>query len=237
MLADDVVQPGAAQGHAGSQVDTHADGALVQVGLAAGLAGRQAQHGHHRVAHQHDDANVRHAFVADALEDLVGGDPVLDQRTVAVPAQRVQAGEDARDLVLDLLVADDLARHRAVAVLEAVGDHQDAVTTGALRRLDDEIAAPTNDLVELLDLFLGLDDAVHFRHMDAGRQGALLGDDLVIDDRVQVALVVLQHVVRVAPVDTHDAPGLQGFPRLDQAKHQASAFFRNALKRTSSVRR
>ncbi|MNC52516.1 hypothetical protein D3C75_1018650 [compost metagenome] len=154
-----------------------------------------------------------------------------------MPAEGVQPSEDAGNLVLDFLMADDLARHCAVAVLEAVGDYQDAVTAGALRRLDDEIAATADDLVELLDLFFGLDDAVHFRHMDAGRQCALLGDDLVVDDRVQVALVVLQHVVRVAPVDTHDAPGLQGFPRLDQAKHQASAFFRNALKRTSSVRR
>jgi hypothetical protein len=87
VFGDDVVQPGAAQGQAGGQVDADADGALVQVGLAAGLAGRQAQHGHHRVAHQHDDADVRHAFVADALEDLVRGHPVLDQRAVAVPAQ------------------------------------------------------------------------------------------------------------------------------------------------------
>ncbi len=139
--------------------------------------------------------------------------------------------------MLDFLVAHDLARYRAVTVLEAVGDHQDAVTAGTLGRLDDEVAAPADDLVQLVDLLLGLDDAVHFRHMDTGRQGALLGDDLVVDDRVQAALVVLEHIVRVAPVDAHDAPGLQGFPGLDQAKHQASAFFRNALKRTSSVRR
>ncbi|MCY1447856.1 hypothetical protein D9M71_644950 [compost metagenome] len=139
--------------------------------------------------------------------------------------------------MLDFLVADDPPGDRLVAVLEAVGDDQDAVTAGALRRLDDEIAAPANDLVKLIDLFLGLDDAVHFRHMDAGRQCALLGDDLVVDDRVQAALVVLQHIVRVTSVDPHDAAGLQGFPRLDQAKHQESAFFRKALKRTSSVRR
>ncbi|RMS17096.1 hypothetical protein ALP75_200490 [Pseudomonas syringae pv. actinidiae] len=35
VLADDVVQPGALQRHAGGQVHTDADGALVQVGLAA----------------------------------------------------------------------------------------------------------------------------------------------------------------------------------------------------------
>ncbi len=35
VLADDVVQPGALQGNAGGQVHTHANGALVEVRLAA----------------------------------------------------------------------------------------------------------------------------------------------------------------------------------------------------------
>ena len=194
----------------------------MQVGLAVGLAGWQTQHGHHRVAHQHDDADVRHAFVADALEDGVRGDAVLDQRTVAVTAERVETGEDAGNLLLQLLVADDLAGHRLETVFEAVGDDHDAVTAGALRRLDDEIGAPGDDLVELVDAFLGVDDAVQFRHIDAGLDGPLLGDDLVVDDRVQVPFVVLQHVVRVASVDAHDALGFKGLPRLDQAEHGLS---------------
>ncbi len=140
-------------------------------------------------------------------------------------------------MVLELFVADDLAGHRAIAPLEAVGDDNDAVAAGALRRLDHEIVAPADDLVELVDFLLGGDHAIQLRHMDAGGDGAFLGDDLVIDDRVQAALVVLEHVVRVTPIDAHDAPGFQGFPGLPEAEHQASAFFRKALKRTSSVRR
>src|SRR5450830_439187 len=236
VFGDDAVQPGAAQGQAGGQIYAHADRALVQVGLAAGLAGRQAQHGHHRVAHQHDDADIRHAFVADALENLVGYHAVLDQRAVAMAAQGVQAGEDAGDLMLDFLMADDLAGHRAIAPLKAVGDDEDAVTAGALGRLDHEVAAPANDLVELVDFLLGGYRPVHFRHVDAGRQGPFLGDDLVIHDRVQAALVVLEHVVGVTPVDAHDAARFQGLPGLPEAEHYESAL-RKALKRTNSVRR
>src|SRR5690606_19088835 len=94
VLADLVVQPGALEGDAGGQVDAHADRALVQVGLAAGLACGQAQHGHHRVAEQHYDADVGHPLIADALEDGVGLDPIFDQRPVPVTAQRVQPGDD-----------------------------------------------------------------------------------------------------------------------------------------------
>src|SRR5690606_6256585 len=79
VLGDLVVQPGALEGDAGGQVYPNADGTLMQVGLAAGLPGRQTQHGHHGIAHQYDDADIRHALVADALEDRIGLDPVFDQ--------------------------------------------------------------------------------------------------------------------------------------------------------------
>src|SRR5690606_37827733 len=219
VLADLVVQPGALEGNTGGQVDTDTNGTLVQVGLAVGLAGWQTKHGHHRVAHQHDDADVRYAFVANALEDRVRSDAIFDQRTVTAATQRVEAGEDAGDLLLDFPVADDLAGDGLVATLEAVGDHQDAIAAGTLGRLDHEVVVLADDLVELLDFLLGRDDPVQFRHMDAGLDRPLLGDDLVIDDRVQVPLVVLEYIVRVAPVDTHDAFGFKGLPRLPQADH------------------
>ena len=236
VFADDAVQPRAAQGQAGCQVDTHTDGALVQVGLAARLAGRQAQHGHYRVAHQHNNANVRYAFIADAFEDLVRRDAVLDQCPVTVPAQGIQAGEDAGNLMFDFFVADDLARHGAKAVFEAVSNHQDAIAARALCGLDHEVRAATDDVIEFLDFFLGGDHPVQLRHINAGGNGALFGDDLVIHNRVQAAFVVLEYVVRIAPIDAHDALGFQGLPGLPEAKHQESAF-KNALKRTSSVRR
>src|SRR5690606_8322853 len=64
VLADLVVQPGALEGDAGGQIHAHTNRPLVQVGLAAGLACGQAQHGHDRVTQQDDDADVRHPFIA-----------------------------------------------------------------------------------------------------------------------------------------------------------------------------
>jgi len=164
----------------------------------------------------------RHPLVADALEDRVGCDAIFDQRAVAVAAEGIKAGEDVGDLMLDLVVAKHLPRHGLVATLEAVGDHQNAVTAGTLRRLDDEIVVVADDVLELLDIPLSLDHPVHFRHVDARLDGALLGDDLVVDDRIQMPLVVLEHVVRITPVDAHDAFGFKGLPRLDQAEHGLS---------------
>jgi hypothetical protein len=140
-------------------------------------------------------------------------------------------------MVLEFLMVHDLAGDCAIAPLEPVGNHNDAVTARALGRFDHEVVAPADDLAEVVDFFFGRDHAVQFRHMNAGGDGAFLGDDLVIDNRVQTALVVLEHVVRVTPIDPHDAPGFQGLPGFPEAEHQASAFFRKALKRTSSVRR
>src|SRR5690606_30143116 len=161
---------------------------------------------------QYDDADVRYGFVADALEDRIGRDSILDQRPVTVAAQGVQARENVGDLLLYFLEADDSAGHRSVTAFETVGNHQNAVTPCALGGLDDEITAPADDLFELLDLLFRLDDPVHLRDVNAGLDGPFLGDDLVIDNRVQTALVVLQHVVRIAPIDAHDAFVVQALP-------------------------
>src|SRR5690606_28579533 len=115
VLADLVVQPGAPEGDAGGQIRAHTHRALVRGGLAAGAACGPAQHGHHGVAEQHYDADVGHPLIADALEDGVGLDPIFDQRPVPVTARRVQPGDDVGQVVLDLVVADDLAGYRAIA--------------------------------------------------------------------------------------------------------------------------
>ncbi len=123
---------------------------------------------------------------------------------------------------------------RSCSGLEAVGDHHDAAAAGALRRLDDEIVVLADDLVELVDAFLGLDDAVHLRHVDAGLERAFLGDDLVVHHRIQVPLVVLQDVIGIASVDAHHAFRGQVFPVFQIDMVQSLS---RALKRNSSVRR
>jgi hypothetical protein len=43
------------------------------------------------IAEEHDDAHVRHAFVADLVEDRIELHAVLDQQMVRLPAEREQA--------------------------------------------------------------------------------------------------------------------------------------------------
>ena len=138
--------------------------------------------------------------------------------------------------MFDFIVTDDLARHCTKTIFETVGDHQNAVAARTLCGLDHEVVTATNDVVEFFDFFLGGDHPVHFRYVNPRLDGALLGNDLVIHNRIQAALVVLEYVVRIAPIDAHDASGFQGLPGLPEAKHQESAFMK-ALKRISSVRR
>ena len=236
MTVDLQIVPGTAQGDAGGDVHAHADGALVQVGLAVGLAGGQAQHGGHRVPLEHDDAHIRYAADADAVEQVGGAHPVFDQRAVAMAAQGIDAGDNPGDMKLQLLGADHTTGRTPVVALEAVGDHHDAIAAGALGRLDHEVAVGLDNALELTDALLGINDAVHVRHLDAGVQGQLLGADLVVHQRVQAPVVVGQHIVAVALVDAHHATAAQGPPGAD-SEHQRPPSSVIARKRISSARR
>ena len=55
----------------GTNVDAHANGTLVQIGLTVGGGGGQAHHAHYRKALEHNHARVGHAFIAVALEARV----------------------------------------------------------------------------------------------------------------------------------------------------------------------
>src|SRR5690606_35967817 len=127
------------KGDASSQVDANANGALVQVRLALALARRQAQHGQHRIALEHNHANIRHAFKTDGGKHRVWLHPVLDQRTIAMTAERINPGQDAGDMELDIVERQKTAAAGAIQTLEPVLDHQYAVTTSPLCRLDDEV--------------------------------------------------------------------------------------------------
>src|SRR3546814_1440054 len=61
--------PHPAAGQPAWQIDADTDRALVQVGLAIRQACRQADHGHHRVAEEYDDADIGHAAKTDLIEE------------------------------------------------------------------------------------------------------------------------------------------------------------------------
>src|SRR5690606_30635106 len=149
--------------------------------------------------------DVVHPLIGDALVVGVGLDAIFAQRPFPVTAQRVQPGDDGGQVGVDLVVADDPARSRAIASFGPVAHQPDAVTAVPLGRLDDEVLVVLHQLGDLADVLFGINDAVQVGHVDLGGDGPFLGQDLVIDHRIQVPLVVLEHIVGVATVDAHHA--------------------------------
>ena len=230
------VVPGAIQRNPGRQIQAHADGALVQVRLALGLPGGQAQHGRHRVTLEHDDADIRHTFEADPVEQFGGTHPVFDQCLVAMTAEGIDTGNDPGDMVLQLFGGNDASGSGAEIILEAIGNHHDAVTAGPLRGLDYEIPVLLHYPVQGADTLLGGDGAVHVRHTDSRIQRHLLGLNLVVHQRVQAALVITQDVIAIALINAHDATGAQGLAGF-RPEHQRLSPSTMARNRNSSVRR
>src|SRR5690606_34811194 len=72
---------------AGTNVESHPHGALVQVSFAVRGVGSQTQHRHHRVALEHNDADIRYAFVGIAFERIVELDQVFNNDDVRFAAQ------------------------------------------------------------------------------------------------------------------------------------------------------
>jgi hypothetical protein len=95
-----------ADGAAGGEVDADAEGALVEIGAAVGLAGGGAQHGHDRIAVEHDDADVRRALIADVGHHGGGADAVFDDGAIALAAEAEEAGEDVGDVVAEFVAAE-----------------------------------------------------------------------------------------------------------------------------------
>jgi len=221
MFLHRLVAEHAAAGDAAGDVDADPDRALVQVGLAVGQARGQADHAHHRVAQEHDDADVRHALVADVVEDRVELHAVLDQHVVGLAAEAEQSREHVRQVVVELVAVEEAAVGAAVLVAAAPGDDEDAVAARAVRRLDHELLAMGDLLVQLGDLVLLAHHGVQLGHRQAGRERQVLGDELVVDARIELARVVHQYEIGVALADAHQpllaqAPGDAG-----QAEHGA----------------
>jgi hypothetical protein len=58
---------------------------------------------------------------------------------------------------------------------------------------------------QLFDLMLDLDQSIELRHREPGAEGQLLGLELVVDERVQVARVVGQRVAVGALIEPQNA--------------------------------
>ena len=204
MEVDPAVVPDTPERPAAGKVDARADGALVQVGLAAGLARRQADHRHHRVAAVDDRADVRHPVVGDGREQRVEAHPILDHRLVGLAAQAVHAAQDVGDVVLQVSHRHHRPTHLAELFACPALDNDNPLAAAAVGGLDDEVRVAVQQLRQPADAVVGLDDAVERRHGNAGRQCQLLGHHLVVDPRIQVARIAGRDIGAIAPVDADD---------------------------------
>ena len=124
---------------AGCDVETDADRALVQVGLAVRFLRCESQHAHHRITLEHDQADVRHAFIADVLERRVAGHQRFDEGDIGASAERVQAADDVREMTLHIGQRELTAARFDEVVSVVTNDHQDAFAAAAARRFDRRI--------------------------------------------------------------------------------------------------
>ena len=105
----------------------------------------------------------------------------------------------------EIVQRHQLAGGGTPVVTEAVGNHDNAVPAGTLRRLDNKIPMPGEQRSEAGNITLGFNYPVQRRNPHAGINSTLLGQQLVIHQRIQVALVVTQDQLAVALVNPKHA--------------------------------
>jgi hypothetical protein len=130
---------------------------------------------------------------------------------------------------------DQVAARLAKAVAEAAAHHQDAVAAAAVGRLDDEILARAQNPLQILALVLFRDHGVEFRHGDAARQRELLGQQLVVHQRIQAALVVGHDEIGVALVHAQHAEPAQA-ARGGEETHARGVPWKSRKRRNSDNR-
>ena len=128
-------------GRTGFEIDAGADAALVQVGSAAGLFRRQAEHRHGRLAAVDDDAHVRNALESDWLERRMQLDALLNDGSVRPAAERIHAGKDIGDVLPQFIGTQPSPVVPAVIRTITADEHEHATAGRAAVRLDDEVAA------------------------------------------------------------------------------------------------
>ena len=121
----------------------------------------------------------------------------------------MQAGQYIRQVAPHFLGVDQAAAGFPVEFTLAPGNNQDALAAAPLYRLDDERVVFLQGLDGVGNLVLVLDGAVQLRHRDAVRQGRLLGEQFVVNQRVIAARVVLADTGNIAPVHTQDTQLLE----------------------------
>src|SRR5690606_5896263 len=105
---------------------------LMQIRLPAGGTGRKSHHRHHGIAAKDDDAHIRHALIAQALEYRQELHHVFDDDDVLHATQAELTVDGVRDVVRELLEVEQHAADRAVARAAASCNDDDAIACAAV---------------------------------------------------------------------------------------------------------
>ena len=211
MHVDDPRLTDAAQGPAAVEFDTRRHGALVQIGSAPRRLRGQTDHRHGWNIPVHDDANVGRAAHRDVFQRRVPRDPFFQDRAVGSTSQRIQPGEDGREMVLHVGRRNFLASRRDPAVTTAVGNDQDSASPTSLRRFDDEVRSLANQIAKFPDISLPLDNCVGAGDRDAVVFADLFRQQLVVHSREVLSRVMGEDIRCVASVHAENS-GRSQFP-------------------------
>jgi hypothetical protein len=185
-------------------------------------------------AAEHDHPDVGNTAAGDLLESGVDLESLLDDGRVRVSAEGVEAGDDAGG-VIDEVVDRERASARALQLVSvAFAHHQHAVAHGAAGRLEHEGRERLEPLAQASQLEVVPRDGQQPRRRDAGTLAQALRGQLVVDARVEAAIVPQQRVLSVAPVDPEDARATQCS---DGVHDRGSSTRANARKRMRSLMR
>ena len=121
-------------------------------------------------------------------------------------------------------------RRDKVSVL-TVDDNHNPSSSGATSGFDDEFTTLANDARKLDEMAMFLQDSVGFRYRNAVFLTDFLGDQLVINARIEVSRVFLEDVRDVEAIDTEDTalfellgPRPETFRPVDHATRSIHSF-------------
>src|SRR5690606_7648680 len=203
-----------AQRTAGGDIQSYSHRTLMQVGFAVRGAGSQTQHRHNRIAFEHNNPDIGHAFVGISLERIIKLDQIFNDHHIRFAAERIEPGQRITHVPADVFNGNFHARGFDEFVSAPPNNDQNALAARALCRLDGKA-------VEALEFFFdGGNFVLLTDYKKQRRRGHLklfrkqLGFKLVIDQGKKMAGIITADKIAVTAVHSQNSHAPQA-PRTD----------------------
>src|SRR5690554_885239 len=170
---------------AGGDIQPHAYRSLMEVGLAIRNSSRKTNHRHDRVATKHNHPYVGNPLIRILGKCLVKLDQALNHRHIRRATQRVEAGQDIRDMPVQVFQSQARATGLEKLITLDTFDDQNSLAAAAFGWLDDKAAMSRNEVLQPLDFYLCRTSTDQGRRGNTVSLGKQLGFKLVIDQRVE----------------------------------------------------